>query len=84
MSLQLTGIVQGVPLIGGYENKKTGEKVPSRYVLQLTDTDERGLVQLYSFTVDDPAPFIDKVGQQITIPVRAWASKTPVSYVYTG
>lgn len=80
--LTLTGTIRATATVGGGINKKTGEVFPTRPVLQIEGLDNRGLVQLYTLTVPDIAPFAGKVGQQITVPVRAWASGAPVNLSY--
>jgi hypothetical protein len=80
--LTLTGIVRAVTTLGGGLNKKTGELIPVRPVVQVEGLDNRGLVQLYTLTVPDASPFEGKVGQQISLPVRAWAPGASVSLAY--
>jgi hypothetical protein len=62
--------------------KKTGEVIPARDVLQVETVDGRGLVKVDTITVPDLAPFLEKVGKTINLPVRAWATGTPVNFVY--
>lgn len=71
--LTLTGTIRAVTTLGGNTSKKTGEVFPTRPVLQIEGLDSRGLVQLFTLTVPDLAPYVDKIGQQIAVPVRAWA-----------
>lgn len=80
--LTLTGTVRAVTVLGGGVNRKTGEVIAKRPVLQVEGLDNRGLVQLYTLTVPDVAPFEGKVGQQISVPVRAWAPGAAVSLAY--
>lgn len=80
--LTLTGIVRAVTILGGGVNRKTGEVIAKRPVLQVEGLDNRGLVQLYTLTVPDIAPFEGKVGQKISVPVRAWATGVPVNLSY--
>jgi hypothetical protein len=80
--LTLTGTVRAVTTLGGGLNKKTGELIPVRPVVQVEGLDNRGLVQLYTLTVPDASPFEGKVGQQISLPVRAWAPGAAVSLAY--
>jgi hypothetical protein len=80
--LTLTGTIRAATTIGGGVNKKTGELIPLRPVLQVEGLDSRGLVQLYTLTVPDLAPFNGKVGQKIAVPVRAWAPGATVSLSY--
>jgi len=77
--LTLTGIVRAALTIPAKTNAKTGEVFPARSVLQLEGEDERGLVQLYTLTVPDLADFAGKVGQEIRVPVRAWAKGATVN-----
>lgn len=80
--LTLTGTIRAATTLGGGTNRKTGEVIAKRPVLQVEGLDNRGLVQLYTLTVPDITPFEGKVGQQITVPVRAWASGVPVNLTY--
>lgn len=80
--LTLTGTIRAATTIGGGVNRKTGEAIPRRPVLQVEGLDSRGLVQLYTLTVPDLAPYEGKVGQQITVPVRAWAAGAAVNLSY--
>ena len=69
--LTLTGTIRAAVTLGGGTNKKTGEVIPRRPVLQVEGLDNRGLVQLYTLTVPDLGDYEDKVGQTISVPVRA-------------
>lgn len=80
--LSLSGTIRAVAKVGGGTNRKTGEIIPVRDVLQVEGLDSRGLVQLYTLTVPDPAPYEGKVGQQISVPVRAWATGAVVNLSY--
>jgi len=80
--LTLTGTIRATATVGGGLNRKTGELVPQRAVLQIEGLDNRGLVQLYSLTVPDLTPYIGKVGDQISVPVRAWSPGAQVSLSY--
>ena len=80
--LMLIGILRSVATLGGGQNKKTGEIIPLRPVLQLETLDGRGLVQIQTITVPDLASWQGKVGQEISLPVRAWATGTPVNFQY--
>ncbi|MCT5499351.1 hypothetical protein LZL65_30205 [Pseudomonas aeruginosa] len=77
--LTLTGTIRATATIGGGTNRKTGEVIPERHVLQVEGLDSRGLVQLYTLTVPDLAPYIGKVGERISVPVRAWATGAAVN-----
>ena len=72
--LTLTGTIRAALQVGGGINKKTGEQIPLRSVLQVEGQDARGLVQLYTLTVPDHRPYEAKIGQEIAVPVRAWAA----------
>lgn len=72
--LKLTGIIRAATTIGGGVDKKTGEVRPTRPVLQVEGLDNRGLVQLYTLTVPDLIPYQGKVGEEISVPVRAWST----------
>lgn len=80
--LVLVGTLRAATQLGGQVNKKTGELVPVRDVLQVETTDNRGLVQVNTITVPDHRSYSDKVGQQIKLPVRAWAQGAAVNFVY--
>lgn len=82
--LTLTGVIRAVTTLGGGVNKKTGEIIPTRPVLQVEGLDNRGLVQLFTLTVPDTKPFEGRVGEQVTVPVRAWAPGAQVSLAYEG
>ncbi len=80
--LTLTGTIRAATTIGGGVNRKTGELIPVRPVLQVEGLDNRGLVQLYTLTVPGLAEYEGKVGQTITVPVRAWAQGTSVNLAF--
>jgi hypothetical protein len=82
--LTLTGTIRATATLGGGLNRKTGEVIPVRPVLQVEGLDSRGLVQLYTLTVPDLAPYEGKTGEQITVPVRAWATGAAVNLSYEG
>jgi hypothetical protein len=77
--LTLTGTIRATAQLGGGTNRKTGEIIPARSVLQVEGLDSRGLVQLYTLTVPDLAKYEGKVGEQISVPVRAWAPGATVN-----
>lgn len=80
--LILRGTLRAATQLGGGTNRKTGEVIPLRDVLQVETLDNRGLVQVNTITVPDHKLFADKVGQVINLPVRAWAQSATVNYVY--
>lgn len=80
--LTLTGTIRAVATIGGGLNKKTGQLIPERPVLQVEGLDSRGLIQLYTLTVPHVGPYEGKVGEQISVPVRAWAAGAAVNLSY--
>lgn len=80
--LTLSGTIRAATTLGGGINRKTGEVIPTRPVLQVEGLDSRGLVQLYTLTVPDLAPYQGKVGQQIKVPVRAWTPGGQVNLSY--
>jgi hypothetical protein len=80
--LTLTGTIRSATVIGGGINAKTGQVIQPRPVLQVEGLDNRGLVQLYTLTVPDVGPFQGKEGQQISVPVRAWAVGASVNLSY--
>lgn len=80
--LTLTGTIRAATQLGGGTNRKTGEIIPTRSVLQVEGLDSRGLVQIYTLTVPDLAKYQGKVGEQIAVPVRAWATGGPVNLAF--
>ena len=82
--LTLTGTIRAATVLGGGVNRKTGEVIQPRPVLQVEGLDSRGLVQLYTLTVPDVTLYQGKVGEQITVPVRAWAAGASVNLSYEG
>ena len=82
--LTLTGIIRSAITLPAGVNRKTGEHIVARPVLQVEGLDSRGLVALFTLTVPDLADYADKVGQQIAVPVRAWAPGAVVSLSYEG
>lgn len=80
--LTLTGTIRAATTVGGGVNRATGEIIPVRPVLQVEGIDNRGLVALFTLTVPDLAPFAGRVGQEITVPVRAWAKAAAVNLSY--
>lgn len=80
--LILQGLLRAATTIGGGTNRKTGEIIPERQVLQIETLDGRGLVEVKTITVPDVKPYALKVGQKVNVPVRAWASGQPVNFMY--
>lgn len=81
--ITLTGVIRAATTIGGGVNKKTGEVIKLRPVVQIEGLDNRGLVQMFTLTVPDVTPYQGKVGEKISLPVRAWATGgAPVNFVY--
>lgn len=80
--LILCGTLRAATTLGGGVNKKTGEVIQPRDVLQIETLDGRGLVAMNTITVPDLAPFAGKVGQQVKLPVRAWAPGQAVNFMY--
>ena len=80
--LILQGILRAATTLGGGTNKKTGEVVPLRSVLQVETTDHRGLVQMTTITVPDLTAYTPKIGEKVNLPVRAWAPGATVGFVY--
>ena len=71
--LILQGILRAATTLGGGTNKKTGEVIPLRNVLQVETLDGRGLVQMTTITVPELGKYPEKVGSTVNLPVRAWA-----------
>ena len=80
--LILRGILRAATVLGGGTNKKTGEVIQPRPVLQIETTDSRGLVAMNTITVPSIEHFSEKVGQEVNLPVRAWAPGQAVNFVY--
>lgn len=80
--LTLTGIIRAVVTLGGGVNRKTGEVIPQRPVVQVEGFDNRGLVQLFTLTVPDASKYAAKIGEQISLPVRAWTTAGVVNLAY--
>lgn len=80
--LTLNGTIRATATLPARTDRKTGEVYPARPVLQIEGLDSRGLVQLYTLTVPDLAEFQGKVGQDISVPVRAWAVGGQVNLSY--
>lgn len=80
--LILQGLLRAATTLGGGTNKKTGEVIPLRNVLQVEVLDGRGLVQVNTITVPDLGSYADKIGQKVNIPVRAWATGATVNFMY--
>lgn len=80
--LTMTGTIRAATTLPGGVNRKTGEVIKERAVLQVEGLDHRGLVQLYTLTVPTLDAYQGKVGQEISVPVRAWAPGGQVGYVF--
>lgn len=80
--LILQGVLRAATTLGGGTNKKTGEVVPLRNVLQVETTDNRGLVQMDTITVPALDAYTGKLGQKVNLPVRAWVNGGKVAFVY--
>lgn len=80
--LILRGELKATAQLGGGTNRKTGEVIPVRDVLQVETVDDRGLFQMNTITVPSREAWADKVGQTINLPVRAWASGSVVRFAY--
>ena len=59
--LTLTGTIRAAAQIGGGTNRKTGEIIATRSVIQVEGLDSRGLVALFTLTVPDHKPYEGKV-----------------------
>jgi hypothetical protein len=83
--LILQGILRAATTLGGGTNKKTGEVIPLRTVLQVETIDGRGLVKMDTITVPDLADYPSKIGDQVNLPVRAWApGNAAIGFVLEG
>lgn len=84
MALILEGVLQACGVTGGGVNKKTGEVIPLSNKIQIMDTNDKGLCELQTLTVPDLAPYKDKIGQRVSVPVRAWSPGASVSLAFAG
>ena len=66
--LILQGVLRAATVLGGGTNKKTGEVIPARPVLQIETTDNRGLVEVQTITVPAIDGWDKKLGQKINLP----------------
>jgi hypothetical protein len=81
--LILQGTLRAATTLGGGTNKKTGEVIPLRNVLQVETLDGRGLVAMTTITVPELGKYPEKIGSTINLPVRAWApGGAQVGFVY--
>jgi hypothetical protein len=80
--LVLVGTLRAATTLPGGTNKKTGELIKPRDVLQIETLDGRGLVAMNTITVPDKEKFLPLVGKEVKLPVRAWATGQPVNYMY--
>ena len=80
--LILQGTLRAATVLGGGTNKKTGERIPQRPVLQIETTDNRGLVEVQTITVPAIEGWDKKIGQKVNLPVRAWAPNAKVAFAY--
>jgi hypothetical protein len=81
--LILRGTLRAATTLGGNTNKKTGEVIPLRPVLQVETIDGRGLVKMDTITVPSLDGYTDKIGSTVNLPVRAWApGNVQIGYVY--
>ena len=80
--LLLVGILRAALTLPGGMNKKTGELIKPRDVLQIETLDGRGLVAMSTITVPSLAAFTGQIGHEVKLPVRAWAPGVTVNYMY--
>ncbi len=78
--LTLTGTFREPPTVPARKTK-TGD-MPERPVLQIEGLDGRGLVSLYTLTVPSLRPYEGRVGETISVPVRAWAAGAAVNLAF--
>lgn len=79
--LTLSGTVAKALLIPGGVNRKTGEAIQPRSVVQVQVEDRRGLDQIVTLTVPDHRPYEALLGQRADFPVHAYAPGAAVSFV---
>lgn len=82
--LTLHGTLKTATTLGGGINRKTNVAVPIRSIVQVEVRDDRGLAQVHTITVPDHRPFELKIGESVSLPVRAWATGTAVNFAYGG
>ena len=80
--LLLIGTLRAATTLPGGTNKKTGEIIQPRDVLQIETLDGRGLVAMNTITVPSLEKFSGHIGEQVKLPVRAWAPGATVNYMY--
>jgi hypothetical protein len=80
--LVLVGTLRAAMTLPGGTNKKTGEVIKPRDVLQIETLDGRGLVAMNTITVPSLDKFTPLIGKEVKLPVRAWAANTTVNYMY--
>lgn len=81
--LILQGILRAATTLGGGTNRKTGEVIPLRHVLQVETLDNRGLVKMDTITVPELGSYPEKLNKPVNLPVRAWApGGVAVGFVY--
>lgn len=83
--LILQGTLRAATTLGGGTNKKTGEVVPLRHVLQVETLDNRGLVKMDTITVPELGNYPKQLGETVNLPVRAWApGNVAIGFVFEG
>jgi hypothetical protein len=82
--LTLTGTIEAAVLLPSRIDKKTGEVIPAKPVLQVKGKDHRGLMALFSLNVPSIDAYAGREGETITVPVRAWAPGASVSLAFEG
>ena len=80
--LVLVGTLRAATTLPGGTNKKTGEIIKPRDVLQIETLDGRGLVSMNTITVPDLHSYVSFVGKEVKVPVRAWAPGATVNFMY--
>lgn len=78
--LTLTGTIRAVAILPARKTK-AGD-MPERPVLQIEGEDSRGLVALFTLTVPDVRKYEGRIGETISVPVRAWAPGATVNLAY--
>ena len=77
--LVLVGTLRAATTLPGGTNKKTGEIIKPRDVLQIETLDGRGLVAMNTITVPSLDKFAPMIGKEVKLPVRAWAPGATVN-----
>lgn len=73
--LTMTGTLRACTVLPASVNRKTGEAIPARHVVQIEITNNRGLIELQNLSVPSFEAFAGQEGQPVTLPVRAYIAQ---------